>query len=56
MKNANVKAVISANYAVKQFLEHLQENYSFSEEEKEQLKNIKDHMINLNVIFSKIKK
>lgn len=56
MKNANVKAIINANYSCKQFLEYLQDKYTFTDEELKNMTLIKDHLINLNVVFSKIKK
>jgi hypothetical protein len=56
MKNANVKAIIEANYACKQFLDYLIDKYELQGEERENAENMQNHLINLSVIFGKIKK
>jgi hypothetical protein len=56
MKDSNIKAIVKANYNSKQFLDHLLVKHDFSDEEKETIKTIQTHLINLSVIFNKINK
>jgi DUF438 domain-containing protein len=57
MKKGSLKAVIQNNHSCKEFLDYLLETYkeTFSEDEKQNIVTIQTHLINLSVVFSKVK-
>jgi hypothetical protein len=47
--------VIRANYAIKQQIDYLIDKYDLTQEEKDSLAISQEHLINLNVMFNKMK-
>ncbi|MCY8497605.1 hypothetical protein [Bacillus atrophaeus] len=60
VKNKQVKKqleqCLKANKEVVSFLEHLQENHSFSDKENEGLYNCCKHVSNMSFVFEQMKK
>lgn len=53
----NINELISVNYQIKQFIDYLvsPDKKELTEEDKENLRKVRDHVINLNVVFNSLK-
>lgn len=56
MKNPEVKAIIKANKSVFELFDYLVEKYHYTPDELKAIEDCKKHLLNLNIIFNKIKK
>lgn len=54
--NSNINKVINTNKSIIDYVDYLRNKYSFNEEEIKQVDAIKEHLLNMNVLFSKINK
>lgn len=53
----NINELISVNYQINQFIDYLvsPDKKELTEEDKENLRKVRDHVINLNVVFNSLK-